>query len=266
VPLYISFRLIIIIIFLVLPISNADSNKNIEDIRQEVPNKLDLDNPYIADTAMTIAKDYPGAFSINQVCAIYDAMAGGGWYYYSEAGGVDYFQNATLTLENGEISDTIGRGDCDDFAILMASLIDSLGGATRIAFAWNTQKKEGHAYTEVYLGRKGDPAVNDLVDWIEGEYGLEEIPGLNRTGDEFWLNLDWGSDHPGGTYFGNNSNNVIKVIIREPDFKVAPLIVPIIDRMDSVAGWGLKMDDKGSTINTSTTPAKKGPALKSLTT
>jgi WD40 repeat protein len=233
-----------------------------DDMRNEVPDKLDLNNRYIADTAMTIAKNYPGEYNINQVCAIYDTMARGGWFYYSEANGEDYFQNANNTLINGKISDTIGRGDCDDFAILMASLIDSLGGSTRITFAWDIQKKESHAYSEVYLGRKDDPATKDLIKWIEDEYGLEKIPGLNETGDEFWLNLDWGSNHPGGIYFGNNSKTVKSAIIFNPSSRIAPRIIPMIDRMESAESWNLTMDGAGSSIKAYNTPAKGGTALK----
>jgi hypothetical protein len=47
------------------------------DIKSEVAAKLDLDNPYIADTAMTMAADYPGEYSINQVSQIYNTYGPG---------------------------------------------------------------------------------------------------------------------------------------------------------------------------------------------
>lgn len=231
-----------------------------------MPSKLDLDNPYIADTAMNIATNYPGEYNINQVCAIYDTMARGGWHYYDEANDRDYLQNANLTLQRGKMSNTIGRGDCDDFAILMASLIESLGGSTRITLAYDKQNKNdrhksGHAYSELYLGVKHDPRVNEIINWIKSEYNLSIIPGLNYTGEEVWLNLDWGTNHPGGPYFGNNSTMVKRVVIRECPYKISPRIIPVIDSMNSVEGWKIIKDDYGSAINISSEPGIKDMAI-----
>ncbi|MEI6103331.1 MAG: transglutaminase domain-containing protein [Methanothrix sp.] len=247
--------------------SISDASPSIDDLRVQVPSKLDLADPYIADTAMTIAADYPGEYNINQMAAIYNAMAGGGWFYYSEADGTDYFQSANMTLQRGKISSTIGRGDCDDFAILMASLIESLGGSCRITFAYDIQKKLGHAYAEVYLGQIGDPEVDQILSWLKEQYSKTYLQGINMTADEVWLNLDWGDDpkkasYPGGPNFGNLSQKFISKVIREPDHRTTPKIVPLIDSMESTAGWELVKDEKGSSLNLSTIPGKKGNATQ----
>lgn len=240
---------------------------SLDDLKAEVPGKLDLLNPNIADTAVTIAIDYPGEYNINQVSAIYSRLAGGGWYYYSDPNNRDYFQNANVTLQRGKISSTIGSGDCDDFAILMASLIESIGGSTRISFAYDLQNKSAHAYAEVYLGKDGDPRVIDIVRWLKEEYNIDEIVGINRTDDEIWLNLDGGSnptkaDYPGGHYFGNQSHATIRKIIWESDHKVSPKIVPMIDNMDSTDGWETIKNYHESTISIDSTPGKKGKGIQ----
>jgi len=239
--------------------------QSVDDLRVEIPSKLDLGSPDIADTAMIIAADYPGVYNINQVSAIYKSLASGGWYYYSDPNDRDYFQNANLTLQRGKIHDSIGSGDCDDFAILMASLINSLGGSTRITFAYDIQKKLGHAYAEIYLGSVGDPEVDQILSWLEDEYGKSELPGVNMTADEVWLNLDWGSDplkasYPGSCYFGDDSPKMMVAIISKSDHMTPPKIVPLIDGMETTSGWEVVKDDKGSSLRQATIPRNEGNA------
>jgi transglutaminase-like putative cysteine protease len=175
-------------------------SKSLGDITAEVEKALDLGNPNIEQTAVTIAKDYPGEYNINQVSEIYDTLVVG-WYYFSDPSYKEKYKNAILTLQDGKTSSSVGMGDCDDFAILMSSLINSLGGSTRITLASNSSSSEGHAYCELFLGYENDSQVNDLINWTKAQYGLEDIPGLNRTGNEVWMNLDWWADNPGGPYF-----------------------------------------------------------------
>jgi len=64
----------------------------------------------------------------------------------------------------------VGGGDCDDFAILMSALIESVGGTTRIILARNSSTG-GHAYTEVYLGNLSEQnnQVEDIIAWLKQE-------------------------------------------------------------------------------------------------
>ena len=145
-------------------------------------------------------------------------------------------------------------GNCDDFAMLMASLIASLGGSTRITFASNMSSTEGHAYCEVFLGSESNSQVDELINWTKSEYNLSEVPGLNTTGDEVWMNLDWWADNPGGPYFKGDE----RMVVWQSDKLVSPKIVPIIDTMDSIDGWVTSKDSKGSNISISSYPARKG--------
>jgi hypothetical protein len=211
---------------------------------------------------MTIAADYPGEYNINQVCAIYDELANGGWYYYSDPSSGDSYQDANLSLQRGKIGNTIGRGNCNDFAILMAALIESLGGSTRITFAYDIQNANGHAYAEVYLGNDRSSQIEDMYTWLKNEYNIRELSGINKTGNEVWLNLDWGFGHPGGSYFGEGSQRVFRAILWQSAQKVPPQIIPIIDNMENASNWEVIKDNNGSTINISSIPAKKGNGLQ----
>ena len=174
--------------------------------------RVDVGERIVRDTALLLAADYPGELSIDQVCAIFQFMKVGGgssrgWTYVQDPRGIDYYAYASQTLENGQKKNVSGIGDCDDFAILMAALVESIGGTTRIILAYN--RSVGHAYTEVYLGcvnQSGD-RVEDVVEALKERYGIGRIfTHLDTTTGEVWLNLDWGADqaglyHPGGPFF-----------------------------------------------------------------
>jgi transglutaminase-like putative cysteine protease len=112
------------------------TSKSLDEINAEVEKALDLGNPNIEQTAVTIAKDYPGEYNINQVSEIYDTLVDG-WYYFSDPSYKEKYKNSNLTLRDGKTSSSVGMGDCDDFAILMSSLINAIGGSTRITLASN---------------------------------------------------------------------------------------------------------------------------------
>lgn len=266
--------IVLLILFIVFSLSigafswgPVTSIKTFRQMQSEVAASLDLTNPYIADTAMIIAADYPGQFSINQIRQIYDTMAQGGWYYFSDPSGSESYQNANLSLRRGKIKNTIGMGDCDDFAILMTSLIQSIGGSARIIFAYDTRDQRSHAYSELYLGHNGSQEVDGIISWLNNEYKTKDLPGINRIGDEVWLNLDWGSDitkasFPGGPYFGEGSNNVIREVVWQSDILASATIVPVIDSMDSTEGWQTIDDGNGSSLNISSVQGKKGHAIQ----
>jgi WD40 repeat protein len=274
---YLIMHLLIILLLsqaLVHAVGSQDTvttSRSLDDIRAEVTAKLDLGNPHIADTAITMAADYPGVYNMNQVSEIYNSLAQGGWFYFSDPTGSESYQNANLSLQRGKIKNTIGMGDCDDFAILMASVIQSIGGSARVIFAYDIDNQMGHAYSELYLGHNGTNEVAEILSWIKREYGVKDLLGINKTGDEIWLNLDWGSDitkaaYPGGPYFGEGSKNVRKEIMWQPppDEMVPPTIVPMIDSMDSTEGWCTLNESKGSTVKIESIPGKKAYATQLL--
>jgi len=226
----------------------------------EIEACLDLGNQDVEQTAVTIAKDYPGEYNINQVAEVYDALRKG-WYYYSDPSYKERYKHANRTLQDGKISNSIGMGDCDDFAILMASLLESLQGSTRIVFAYDQDTRKNHAYAEVYLGKKSDPRVDKLIGWLKDQYSQTDIPGQTVSGDEVWINLDYNSTYPGGYYFGGGYR-VAREVIWQSASKNSPMILPIIDTMDSTVGWKTIGNENGSSVSISSVPSPKGKAIR----
>ena len=143
-----------------------------------------------------------------------------GWSYVRDPRGRDYYQSASETLKIGKDAGCVGAGDCDDFAILMAALIEAIGGTTRIVLAYGPSGS--HAYTEVYLGQLDDQSnrMKDVINWLKQEYNTDKISLHKDTKKkDIWLNLDWGPEnkssielyHPGGPVFPAEKHIVIRI-------------------------------------------------------
>jgi WD40 repeat protein len=234
--------------------------KSPDHLKSEIERSIDLGNSAVEQTAVIVAKDYPGDYNLNQVSEVYDTLRKG-WYYYSDPSYKDLYKNANRTLQDGKISNSVGMGDCDDFAILMASLLESLQGSTRIVFAYDQDTGKNHAYAEVYLGKKSDPQVDKLIGWLKQQYNQTEIPGQTIEEDEVWLNLDYDSTYPGGHHFGEK-HRTAREVVWPSGSRNPPKIVPIIDAMDSIAGWEKIRDENGSDITITSVPSPKAKAVQ----
>ncbi len=220
-------RLLIALLIGICSVSNASAF-------EDISSKVAFNHTDVKSTAGIIAAEYPGGCNIDQISEIYRAVRGG-WRYVSDPRGPDYFSSADLTIRNGKEANSIGMGDCDDFAILMAALIESIGGTTRIKFV--VYGLTGHAYAEVYLGQAEDPQVDEMIEWLKDEYNTDKIyKDFDLSSDEVWLNLDWWADHPGDDIYGGAAPEHQLIYIRSK-YKEPPRMPPIIDSMDSTLGW-----------------------------
>lgn len=194
---------------------NSVSRRNISllELKDKVSSRIELEHPLIRKTAATITANISGDLTIDQICAIYDYIKFGnnytnGWNYISEPGWLDVSTYANETLELGERTRHSGVGDCDDFAILMASLIEAIGGTSKVILAYGNGT--GHAFTEVYLGQVGVNTYDIIMidQWLKQNYKTNLIwLRFDENTSEVWLNLDWWQDkngdyHPGGPYLG----------------------------------------------------------------
>jgi len=177
---------------------------------------VEPNNDDIVRLAMDLAIEYPGGYRTGQIIAIYEYMINGDantgpWCYVDHE--PDYYMYAHQILKDGISSGCSGRGNCNDFAILMASLMDAVGYSTRIVHAYHQQS--GHAYAEVYLGTKG-PQVDAVVRWLNEHYRKDIYLHVNNdpNSKDVWLNLDWQSDsmdqcYVGGPFFEADENYVV---------------------------------------------------------
>jgi transglutaminase-like putative cysteine protease len=130
--------------------------------------------PAVRGKAAQVARSYPGAYNIYQVCALFD-MVKDKVEYVSDPRGNDIWESANVTLK-------IGAGDCEDQAILLSSMLEAVGGTTRVYLT------NSHAFAAVYIG-SGTDATNAAVEGVRAYYGNVDV---NYLTDEYgsWLMLD----------------------------------------------------------------------------
>jgi transglutaminase-like putative cysteine protease len=124
---------------------------------------------------------------------------------------MENFRSASRTINNKF------SGDCDDFAILLAALVESIGGSTRISFAYN--EEGGHAFTEVFVTDNKE-SMPVLVQEINKLYGTNKfrINYYEDADGKCWLNLDWFGQpqHPGGQYFDFTKRTIYYPTAQKP--------------------------------------------------
>ncbi|WP_440953493.1 transglutaminase domain-containing protein [Methanococcoides sp. FTZ1] len=169
----------------VLPATNLTTAKylsNEEPLFTITNEKVDPRNEDVRALAASGAMEYPGEYNIYQVCSLFDHLKSN-IKYMTDPRGEDYWATPDETIK-------VSAGDCDDSAILISSLIEAIGGSTRIYFT------DTHAFTTVYIG-KGEVAKEN-IDAVKKYYGC--VP-IYYTTDEYgsWLILDTTS----GLYAGD---------------------------------------------------------------
>jgi tetratricopeptide (TPR) repeat protein len=237
--------------------STGTARKVVGELKETLTARVEPENAAVRHEAVVLAARYSGDHSIDQISSIYGYLKGGagetrGWSYVPDPRGVDYFMYANETISIGKAAGCAGAGDCDDFAILMAALVESVGGTTRIILAHNSSTG-GHAYAEVYLGRIDgtDSRVRQIIDWLRQKYDTDKIyTHIDTDTKDVWLNLDWGPDekgnaHPGGPFYRGNKHIVL--CIRDYYGKT-PLKLP--EGHAAIASAGSILDTVYSTAGT----------------
>jgi hypothetical protein len=159
---------------------------------------MDYRSPITRNTAVRIAAQDQGPYSMEQMARIW-THARGRWRYVNDPRGGDYFAKASETIENEY------AGDCDDFAVLLVSMITAIGGEARLIIM--DGPRGGHAYTEVCVQAEPDEvkkrlAVHYRRTW-DKYLGRQSVKDLHYRPAEqcpVWLNLDWNAGVPGGPY------------------------------------------------------------------
>jgi transglutaminase-like putative cysteine protease len=156
---------------------------------------IDSRDPVTRDFAVSLIRpEHGGIFRTSQICDLWESVDSR-WTYVDDPNGSDYFSPASRTIALGL------KGDCDDFAIVIAAMIESVGGNARIIYA--TNGTSGHAYPEVYIGSTAEE-FEKAAAYIRQRYGVTDVGchvTRGRSGTQYWLNLDWWSRHPGGVFF-----------------------------------------------------------------
>jgi hypothetical protein len=128
------------------------------------------------------------------------------WRYVNDPSNTEYINSASESIEIGKKSGCAGVGDCEDAAVLVASLIEAIGGRTRIIHSCGDDGC--HAYAEVFLGNM---VFNSIIDVMFKM--MEENPDLyfklfyhvNFDSHNIWMNLEGSNKHPGGKFASGDS-------------------------------------------------------------
>lgn len=148
----------------------------------------------VRNLAVGLAKYSPGEYNIWQICMIWYGLKNT-WSYVNDPRGSEYVASASDSA-------VLMAGDCDDFAVLMSSMIESIGGRSRIVAAQNEQG--GHMYAEVYLAQDNIGAgklIDDIAKLDRKRSNVAKEFSYRTDLSGCWLNLDWSAEHPGGPYF-----------------------------------------------------------------
>lgn len=156
---------------------------------------VDAGNPNTRGFVLSRVKpEHEGEYSIAQICDVWDYCVQT-WHYFSDPV-LDDFAPASDTIAMGL------RGDCDDFAALIAAAVRGLGGTAMVRVEHTST--DGHAYTLVYIGTDISDVAGNIL-YLMARYGVPfstvRQGGLGLLLDSeagVWLNLDWSANHPGG--------------------------------------------------------------------
>lgn len=120
--------------------------------------------------------------------------------YVSDPSGFDYFATPMESI-------ALMAGDCDDYSILMASVVKAIGGNVRIIWA------PRHVYPELYCGDKAsfDKYVSAIHLFFEKEMKNKKIHYRMDKNQNYWLNLDFTDKYPGSVYFCDEVLSIIYI-------------------------------------------------------
>ena len=166
----------------------------------------DYNLPYTKMFANQLAGRAKGEFSIEQVCEIFDYCYSH-WRYVNDPKGQEYVQRASESIA-GSLT-----GDCDDFAVLVASCILACGGDACIVSARGADG--GHAYPEVDINsfRKSQDlgSLQQVISSRYSAYSPQSLSIREHNGHQ-WLNLDWQAAYPGGPYFNGIDKDCYAIV------------------------------------------------------
>lgn len=168
-----------------------------------VSQAIEPSNPTVRSLALNAIKSkHGGNYNVNQICDVYEYLYKHWTYVNDPNSNSDYYAKASESAR-------LMKGDCDDFAILMASCIEAIGGGSRVIIA-ESSNGDAHAYAEVYFAKDKtdkDSKAKSLASKYHDTIYLHPDSSTNPT--SYWLNLDWSATHPGGKYYASIGNILI---------------------------------------------------------
>ena len=151
----------------------------------------DYDLPYTKSFANQLAGRSEGSFNPGQICEIFDYCYKK-WRYVNDPNGHEYVARASETIAS------YLTGDCDDFAVLLASCLLAVGADVCVNTGHNPTG--GHAFTEVDISQFGYDEILKIIRDKFDNFNIGQLHTRDANGKR-WLNLDWQASYPGGPYY-----------------------------------------------------------------
>lgn len=126
----------------------------------------------------------------------------GKWQYVNDPHKWDYIASADETLESF-------AGDCDDYAVMMASCLNAVGGTVRLV------RTSDHIYPELKFKNRTD--FDNVCYLIRNDLFKKNIKKKNRinyhVGNDgsIWLNMDYTANYPGGNFHSGDVMAVLEI-------------------------------------------------------
>ena len=173
-----------------LCLESFESSDWLEEDLRRIARVVDPEEPAVVEFVReTVSEENVGAYNIGQVCDLFDRLIGD-WSYVPDPRIGDAFVPPWVSL-------LTLSGDCDDFAVVLASCILALGGCSEIIFV--DEGLFGHVYALLYVG-EGAVHIARLRGYLRGRYStaVSAARFCRDAAGGLWLPLDWVDAHPGG--------------------------------------------------------------------
>ncbi len=173
--------------------------------RNDIVAAIDYGNPEVRDFALkAVSKHFvreqknTGYRTAIQCFAIFKEI-NANWIYVSDPKSREYYALASE-------SQALLAGDCDDYSILMAACIKSVGGTARLIHT------QDHLYPEMLIGSRQN--MEEINYIIKRELFINESRGKSLhfhidENNQIWLNMDYTARYPGGNFMSEKNLGVI---------------------------------------------------------
>ncbi|RPI19810.1 MAG: transglutaminase domain-containing protein [Ignavibacteriae bacterium] len=198
-----------IFILMLFPGSFSFASMSPERTAEYMKKAMNYTDSIVIAKANVILQKYPDN-KIDQLCEAFD-MLYLNWKYRSDPDGKEKFYKASTSLKTF-------KGDCDDYAIAMVSLMVALGGNGRVVCVID------HAFPEVYLGKNLSHGYLDSLPVMinahyaktSGHENMMTTAHYHKDADgSVWLNMDWWEYYPGSKF--HNTDPDAEHIVIYPD-------------------------------------------------
>ena len=173
-------------------------------LQQRIQQKVDYTDSTVRDFAVRHSLIYFDNYypKYRQICRQFSLIKyiKMNYRYVADPSAFDYFAPPQESLQ-------LMAGDCDDYSIMMASVLQAIGAKVRIIWA------PKHVYPELYCGNKAtfEKYVNAIYTFFEQEIGDKQIYYRIDKNDDYWLNIDYTDVYPGSMYYSDEVLSIIYI-------------------------------------------------------